>query len=68
MIFIRYENNNYHFIYYIQGNVIFHSTHAIFNKKLFPKYIDSYINKHKLYNKLLDKISSETKSLVFGPF
>ena len=64
MIFIRYENNRYYFIYHIQENIISHSTHAIFNERLFPKCTDSYTKEHKLYDKLLDKISSETKLLV----
>jgi len=55
MIFIGYENDNC-FMYYIQENIILYSTHAIFNKKLFSKYIDSCIKKYKLYDKLLDKI------------
>jgi len=50
MIFIRYENNDYHFICYTQGNFIFHFIHAIFNEEFFPKYINFYINEHKLYN------------------
>jgi len=68
MVFIRYKDNNYHFICYIQENIIFHFIHAIFNKEFFSKYINSYMNEYKLYNKLLDKISSETKSSVFESF
>jgi len=64
IIFIGYENNCYCFIHYIQGNIIFHFTHIIFDKKLFPKYTDSYAKKYKLYNKLLNKISSEIELLV----
>jgi len=37
----------------------FCSTHAIFDKELFPKYTNSYVKEHILYDKLLDKISSE---------
>ena len=59
MIFIRYKDNGYCFICYTQGNIIFCSTYTIFDKKLFPKYTDSHIKEHKLYDKLLDKISSE---------
>jgi len=53
---------------YIQGNTIFHSIYTIFDKKLFPKYTNSHTKEHKLYNKLLDKISLEIKSLVLSPF
>ena len=41
-IFIEYEDNGYCFIHYAQENVIFYFTHAIFNKKFFSKYTDSY--------------------------
>ena len=67
MIFIRYKDNGYCFIYYIQRNVIFCSTHTIFNKEFFSKYADSYAKKHKLYNKLLDKISLETELSASKP-
>ena len=63
-----YENNRYHFICYIQENIISHFIHAIFNERLFPKCTDSYTKEHKLYDKLLDKISSETKLLVPDSF
>ena len=43
MIFIGYKYNGYCFIYYIQRNVIFYSTHIIFNKEFFSKYTGSYI-------------------------
>jgi len=49
-----------------QGNIIFHSTYAIFDEKFFPKYTDSYLKKCKLYNNKLDKISLEIKLLVPG--
>ena len=52
---------------HIQGNIIFHSIYAIFDKKLFPKYTDSYLKECKLYNHKLDKISLEIELLVFGP-
>ena len=68
MIFIRYEDNSYCFICYIQENIIFYSTHAIFDKKLFPKYTNSYIKEHKLYDKLLDKISPEIELLTPNSF
>ena len=47
-----------------QGNTIFYSTHAIFDKKLFPKYTNSYVKEHKLYNKLLDEIRPEIELLT----
>jgi len=50
-----------------QENVILHSIYAIFNEKFFSKYIDSHVKEYKFYNKLLDKISLETKSLMPGP-
>ena len=62
IIFIGYEDNSYHFIYYKQGNIIFHSTHVIFDEGLFPKCIKFYAKEHKLYDKLLDKISPEIES------
>ena len=64
MIFIGYKNNHYCFMHHIQGNIIFYSTYAIFNKKLFSKCTDSHTKECNLYNKLLDKISPETESPV----
>ena len=48
-------------MHYIQENVVFCSTHVIFDKEFFSKYTNSHIKEYKLYNKLLDKISPETK-------
>ena len=42
MIFIGYENNGYRFICHTQGNVIFCSTQAIFDKGHFPRCPLSY--------------------------
>jgi len=67
MIFIGYKNNGYYFMHYTQWNVIFHFTHAIFNKELFSKCTDFCIKEHKLYNNLLDKISLEIESSVPEP-
>jgi len=64
IIFIGYENNSYYFIRYILENIIFCSIYAIFDEELFPKYTNSHTKEHKLYNKLLDKISLETELLV----
>ena len=63
IIFIGYEDNSYCFMYYIQRNIIFHFTYAIFDKGLF-KYTNSHAKEYKLYDKLLDKISLETELLV----
>jgi len=52
---------------HIQENIIFYSTHAIFNKGLFPKCTDSYAKECRLYNKLLNKISPEIELLVLDP-
>ena len=68
IIFIGYKNNSYCFICYTQGNIIFHSIYAIFDEELSPKYTDSHTKKHKLYNKLLDKLSLEIELSVFDPF
>jgi len=51
-------------MWHTQGNTIFHSIHAIFDKGLFPKCTNSYVKEYKLYNKLLDRTSLETESLV----
>ena len=64
MIFIRCEDNGYCFMYYTQENFIFCSTYAIFDKEFFSKCTNSYTKEYKLYNKLLDKISSGTELLV----
>ena len=60
IIFTVYKNNGYYFIYHKQGNIILYSIHAIFDKKIFSKYTNSYTKEYKLYNRLLNKISSET--------
>jgi len=55
-------------MHHTQENFIFCSIYAIFDKKFFSKYTDSCVKEYKLYNKLLDKISLETKLLVPRPF
>jgi len=55
------------FMCHVQESIIFYSTHTIFNKEPFLKYTDFYTKEHKLYNKLLDKISLETESSVPNP-
>jgi len=67
MIFIGYKDNRYHFICHTQGNIIFHSTHAIFNEELFLKCTDSHTKECQLYDKLLDKISPEIELSVPDP-
>jgi len=42
MIFIGYEDNGYRFMHHIQGNIIFHSTQAIFDEGHFPKRPNSH--------------------------
>jgi len=54
-------------MYYTQENIILHSIHAIFDKGIFSKCTDSHAKKYKLYNKLLNKISSETELLMPDP-
>jgi len=61
IILIECENNSYCFIYHTQGNIILCFTHAIFDKKLFPKCTDFHAKEYKLYDKLLNKISLETE-------
>ena len=67
IIFIRYKDNGYCFIYHTQGNIILCSIHAIFDEKLFSQYTNSHAKEYKLYDKLLDKISLEIKLSVPGP-
>ena len=54
-------------MHYTQENIILHSIHVIFNKGIFSKYTDFHAKKYKLYNKLLNKISSETELLMPDP-
>jgi len=42
MIFIGYEDNGYRFIRHTQGNAIFRSTQAIFDKGHFPRCLSSH--------------------------
>ena len=46
-------------MYYIQGNIIFHFIHAIFDERLFSKYTNFHAKECKLYDELLDKTSPE---------
>jgi len=58
MIFIRYENNSYRFICHMQGNVIFRSTQAIFDKGYFSKCPSFYPRKQMPPGRLTPKIES----------
>ena len=62
MIFIRYKNNRYHFMYH--RNTIFYSTHTIFDKKFSFKCTNSHVKEHKLYDESLDNISPEIELLA----
>ena len=64
MIFIGYEDNGYRFICHTQGNVIFHSTQAIFDKGHFFQYPSSYSREQMPPGKLIPGI----ESLAPGPF
>jgi len=64
MIFIGYEDNGYRFICHTQGNVIFHSTQAIFDKGHFFQYPSSYSREQMPPGKLIPEI----ESLAPGPF
>ena len=64
MIFIGYEDNGYCFICYIQENITFHSTHAIFDEEPLSKCTNSLLKEHKLYDKLLDKIRQSYQCLI----
>ena len=59
--YIYYSNEVY------TNKLVLYCIYAIFHEEFFSKYNDSYVKECKLYNKLLNKISSETKLLVSGP-
>jgi len=50
----------------IYKEISFSTTYTIFDEELFPKCTNSHTKEHKLYDKLLDKISLEIESLVPG--
>jgi len=58
MIFIGYEDNGYRFICHIQGNVIFHSTQAIFDEGHFPRCPSSHPREQTPPGKLIPEIES----------
>jgi len=64
MIFIGYEDNGYRFMHHTQGNVIFHSTQAIFDEGHFPKCPNPYSREETPPRGLTPEIESS----VPGPF
>ena len=66
IIFFRYKDNGYCFIYHTQENIILCSIHAIFDEKLFSQCTNFHVKEYKLYDKLLDKISLEIELSVPG--
>ena len=63
MIFIRYEDNSYRSIRYTQGNIIFYSTQAIFDKGYFFRCPSS----HPREQTPSGRLTPEIKSSVPGP-
>jgi len=64
MRFIGYENNSYRFICYIQRNVIFRFTQAIFDEGHFPRCLSS----HSREQMPSGRLTLETESSVPEPF
>jgi len=64
MIFIGYEDNDYRFICHTQENVIFHSTQAIFDERLFPRCLSSRPKEQMPSGRLTPEIELS----VPGPF
>jgi len=58
MIFIGYEDNGYRFIHHTQGNVIFCSTQAIFDKGHFPRCPPSHFREQIPPGRLIPEIES----------
>jgi len=58
------DNNSYRFICHIQGNVIFCSTQAIFDKGHFPKCPSSYSREQTPPGRLIPEVESSAS----GPF
>jgi len=58
MIFIGYEDNSYRFICHTQGNVIFHSTQAIFDEGHFPRCLSSHPREQTPPGRLIPEIES----------
>jgi len=56
MIFIGYKDNGYRFIRHTQGNVIFHSTQAIFNEGHFPRCLLSHPREQTPPGRLIPEI------------
>jgi len=64
MIFIGYKDNGYRFICHTQGNVILHSTQAIFDEEHFPRCLSSHPREQMSSGRLTPKIELS----VPGPF
>jgi len=58
MIFIGYKDNGYRFIHHTQGNVIFHSTQAIFDKGYFSRCPSSHSKEQIPPGRLTPEIES----------
>jgi len=58
MIFIGYKDNSYRFIRHTQGNVIFHSTQAIFDEGYFPRCPSSHPREQTPPGRLTPEIKS----------
>jgi len=58
MIFIGYKDNGYRFICHIQGNVIFHSTQAIFDEEHFSRCLSSHSREQTPPSRLIPEIES----------
>jgi len=58
MIFIGYEDNGYRFICHTQGNIIFHSTQAIFDEGHFPRCPLSHPREQTPPGRLIPEIES----------
>jgi len=58
MIFIGYKDNGYRFICHIQGNVIFHSTQAIFDEGHFSRCLSSHSREQTPPSRLIPEIES----------
>jgi len=58
MIFIGYEDNSYRFIYHTQGNIIFHSTQAIFDEEYFPRCLSAHSKEQIPPGRLIPEIES----------
>jgi len=58
MIFIGYKDNGYRFIHHTQGNIIFHSTQAIFDEGHFSRCPSSHSREQTPPGRLIPEIES----------